>query len=154
MKINYLVLFLVVFLAGQATFAQESFKEKHYETDVQDFQSFVNEAYGDKAQEFVFNREIRSAILKNALKDRIWIKENGPGIDVPNRFPELSSVGKLNYNTNAQPSGSFDPDTFNPFFYKLNFNNTEDKEFYHVDGTQFYIVILPLSIERINELRN
>ena len=148
MKPNFLkYFFLFIFSIGFATgYAQEDdFKQRRYRPAQADFEKFVREAYGDRADELVFDRPSRLKTLKNLFKNSFIFVENSQTVGPPERFPKLSTVPLMKRYNPSLTRGTFDPKTFNPFNYEFNFYSKE-RQFFHVDGTYYYIIIEPFEI--------
>jgi|SRR5699024_705547 len=145
------LLFLTLGLQAQET---EEYKEKYYTPDPAKFEQFVNQAYGDRAEELVFSRKTKKLILKDYLTNRIIIVDRNPELDIPaEHFQQLSNIGAFDYTTVPSLGGSINPDEFNPFYYKIDLYNTKEIQYIHITGTHFYVKIEPFDPEVINELR-
>ncbi len=140
-------LFLFIFSLGFVTgYAQEDdFKQRRYRPAQADFQKFVKEAYGDKANELVFDRPSRLKTLKNLFANSFIFVENSQTAGVPEYFPELSMIPLMSTYNPSLTRTTFNPATFNPFKYEFNFYSKE-RQFFHVDGTNYYIIIEPFVI--------
>lgn len=102
----------------------------------------IQELYGDKTQEMVGNDPVRLNFLTNFLEKRFEIiKTDNNKLD--DKSIKLSTVVLLNkYNPTLQRDEQFDPETFNPLKYNLDFTTTLTKV-YRVDNTDYIIVIKP-----------
>lgn len=139
-------LFFVFLFASAISNAQESdFKQRRWRPDQSKFENFILEAYGNRADELVFDRPSRLKTLKNLFENSFIFVENGPGIEVPDYFPELSSISLVTRYNSSVTAGTFNPLTFNPFKYDFNFYSKE-RQFFHVDGTNYFIIIEPFEI--------
>lgn len=141
----YSLFFVFLFTFVSANAQDTDFKQRRWRPDQSNFENFVREAYGEKADELVFDRSSRLKTLKNLFANSFIFVENGHGIAVPEYFPELSTVPLVKRYNSALTRNSFDPNTFNPFKYEFNFYSKE-RQFFHVDGTNYFIIIEPFQI--------
>lgn len=112
----------------------------------QDVKAKLTEVYGDKAQE-VFNSDPeRIKIFTELLQNRLSIVKQ---VSTPDdKLPKLSQVALLNkYNPALQRDKGYDPETFNPLKYNLNFF-PKATTMYRIDNTDYVIVIEPQSFNR------
>lgn len=151
MKIKILLLSIVFFCMNLfAVQAQEKdFKERRYTPDMAKFESFVKEAYGEKADALVFDIPIREKTLKDILRNRVTLVERYN--KVPDFFTNLSTIPLLKYNSALSRDSHVDPKTFNPFKYNIDFYQTKKRQKIHIDGTSWYLVIEPLNIDLLNK---
>jgi hypothetical protein len=99
----------------------------------------IQEVYGDKTQEIVQNDPERIKVLTDLLENRIKIMES-PAVG-EDKYTKLSTVPLANkYNPSLQRDVVFDPATFNPLKYSMNFF-TSQTQIYRVDNTDYLIVI-------------
>lgn len=99
----------------------------------------ISEVYGNKTQEIFQNDPDRLKALTDLLNNRIKIVESPVNGD--DKYTKLSSISLLNkYNSNLKRDVVFNPNTFNPLKYNLNFFTTE-VQIYRVDNTDYIIVI-------------
>lgn len=155
MKMNYLYYFLFFLLvsAGSLHAQQEiEYKEKYHTPNVQNFEQFIADAYGDRAEELVFNNEIKRLILKDYFEKRIEIIDRNPEIENPPSHENLNNLGGMGY-VSTPSLEDFDPENFNPFYYNIDFLNTKEIQFFHISNNRFYIQIKPFDPEVINQLR-
>lgn len=152
---NYFYVVFSFLLISIGTYGQENedYKEKYYTPEASKFEQFVNQAYGDRADELVFDRETRRLILKDFLTRRLTIVDRYPEIPIPTEFQQLSGIEDLGYVQTPSIGGTVDPSNFNPFYYKIDHLNTEKIQHIHITGTNFYLKILPFQPEVINQLR-
>lgn len=131
---------------------EEVYKEHRYTPNATNFEQFINQAYGNRAQELVFDREIRALILKDYFTRRMTVVERNSEIPMPDWFVELSSLDQMGYVSAPAVSGD-DLENFNPFYYNIDYLNTEEWQYIRISGTNFYLVIQPFDVDEINKLR-
>ena len=106
----------------------------------------IQEVYGDKTQELVFNDPIRLAFLNDLLENRIKIIES-PAVG-EDKYIKLSTVTLLNkYNPSLSRDVVFDTLNFNPLKYNFNFFS-KTASVYRVDNTNYLIVIKPQTLKK------
>lgn len=106
----------------------------------------IQEVYGDKTQELVFNDPIRLAFLNDLLENRIKIIES-PAVG-EDKYIKLSTVTLLNkYNPSLFRDVVFDTLNFNPLKYNFNFFS-KTASVYRVDNTNYLIVIKPQTLKK------
>lgn len=99
----------------------------------------ITEVYGEKTQEIFQNDPDRLKALTDLLDNRIKIVESP--VIVEDKYTKLSTIPLLNkYNPNLTRDAVFNPNTFNPLKYNLNFFTTE-VQIYRIDNTDYIIVI-------------
>lgn len=99
----------------------------------------IEELLGDKTQEIIQNDPERIKVLNDLLENRIKIMES-PVVG-EDKYTKLSTVPLANkYNPSIQRDIVFDPATFNPLKYNMNFF-TSQTQIYRVDNTDYLIVI-------------
>ena len=99
----------------------------------------IQELLGDKTQEIVQNDPERIKVYNDLLENRIKIIES-PVVG-EDKYAKLSTVPLANkYNPAMQRDIVFDPATFNPLKYSMNFF-TSQTQIYRVDNTDYLIVI-------------
>ena len=109
------------------------------DASAQQVNSKIQEVYGDKTQEIAQSDPERIKLLNDLLDNRIKIIEMP--VNEKEVYPKLSDMPLLNkYNSQLQRDLVFNPDTFNPLKYSLNFFSLKT-EVYRVDNTAFLIVI-------------
>lgn len=149
----YVVISFLLISIGGYSQENEGYKEKYYTPDASKFEQFVHQAYGDRAEELVFDREIRTLILKDFLINRLTVVDRNPDIPIPTQFKQLATIGDMGYVASPSIGGPVDVSNFNPFFYKIDYLNTEKIQHIHITGTNFYLKIEPFDPEVINQLR-
>ncbi len=104
----------------------------------------IIEVYGSSYTEEVVNHPERREFLTNLLTKRISVEKTGKDLSKHN-YTKLSEVELYNrYNPNITRDAVFNPETFNPLKYQLNFYSFKDeREYYLIDGTDYVIVIEP-----------
>lgn len=148
----FVISFLLISIGGYSQEDQD-YKEKYYTPEASQFEQFVHQAYGDRAEELVLNKEVRTLILKDYLTNRLTIVDRHPDISIPSRFKQLSTIEDLGYVASPSIGGPINPSNFNPFFYRIDYLNTEEIQHIHITGTHFYLKIEPFKPEAINQLR-
>lgn len=99
----------------------------------------ITEVYGDKTQEIFQNDPDRLKALTDLLDNRIKLVESP--VHGEDKYTKLSTIPLLNkYNPNLKRDVVFNPSTFNPLKYNLNFF-TSEVQIYRVDNTDYIIVI-------------
>lgn len=140
---NFAFLFCCMFVSI-ACFAQEAdFKQRRYRPLIQNFEKFVREAYGNKADELIFNRPARLKTVKNIYKNSVIVVETSQ--KVPEHYSSFSQIELVKRYNPSVTRRFFSPDTFNPLKFKFNFYSKE-RQFFHVEGTQYFIIIEPFKI--------
>lgn len=108
----------------------------------------IQEVYGDKTQEMVGNSPVLLNFLNDLLTKRIKIEEMPAGNE-EKKFPMLSQIELLNkYNPSMVRDAEFNPQTFNPLKYNLEFGSNSNTLVYRVDNTNYIIVIHPQSANK------
>jgi len=119
-----------------------TYGENVKETLTQKERKYIIEAYGDKAEDFVFNNPQRLKEFKHILRNRVVI-EFYKNKDLSSITP-LSKVPFINSSkSNIKSSYIFNPEMFNPLLYMFDFFSSNSIKYYHVDNTQYLIKILP-----------
>ena len=109
------------------------------EASAQQINPKIQEVYGDKTQEILQNDPERIKVLNDLLDNRIKIVES-PVVG-EDKYTKLSTVPLQNkYNPDLKRDLSFDPASFNPLKYGMNFF-TSEVQIYRVDNTDYLIVI-------------
>lgn len=152
---NYFYVMLSFLLISIGTYGQENevYKERYYTPEASKFEQFVNQAYGDRADELVLGDEIRRLILKDFFTSRLTITDRNPEYPIPADYQQLLVLGGLGYVDPPLISGPIDPNSFNPFYYRIDYLNTKKTQHIHITGTNFYMKIMPFQPEVINQLR-
>lgn len=149
-KKNKIALLFLLFMTGIMVtgYAQEQeapFKLRKYAPDMGNFEKHVKEAYGEKANELVFEEPSRLKTIKNIYQNSIVVVESA--YKFKKNVSELSTVPLLKRYNSSVSRTSFFPETFNPLKFRFDFYSNE-KQFFHVDGTNYYIIIKPFEIRR------
>ncbi|MBC7694236.1 MAG: hypothetical protein H7141_02190 [Burkholderiales bacterium] len=106
----------------------------------------IQEIYGGKMQEFAQNDPEHLVRLKDLIDNRIKIIESAAFAE--EKYVKLSTIELLNkYNPDLKRDLTYDPITFNPLKYNLNFFSTKP-EVYRIDNTDYLIVITPQSLNK------
>jgi hypothetical protein len=101
---------------------------------------FILEVYGDYAQKYVFDNPQRLKDLKNLLRNRVVIEKNEQ-LRKKKDVVKLSSMPLFNsYVPDLTRDSNFNPNSFNPLKYNLEFFSNEAK-LYVVDGSDYIILI-------------
>lgn len=154
LKFIYTV-FLILFVSLSVSGQEHDYKENYYAPDDAKFEQFVREAYGAKADELIFNNEIRYLELKDFFTNRLLIVDRNPKFDLPDWFTELAEIGELGYvSAPNYTDANFNPKAFNPFYYKINYLITDTLQWIRISGTHYYIKVKPFDVQVINKLRN
>lgn len=130
-KIITTLIFAVIFLASNA----------------QEINPKIKEVYGDKTQELFGNDPDRLKIYNDLINNRITIIESP--ISGKEKCQKLSQMELMNrYNPSLVRDLVFDPTTFNPLKYKLNFFSSTSTNVYRVDNTNYIIIIQPQTTQK------
>lgn len=106
----------------------------------------IQEVYGQKTNELVANNPTMLNFLNELLNNRVKIEQVSSSED-SYKFPKLSAASLLNkYNPALQRDAVFNPETFNPLKYNLEFTSKDEKKVYAVDNTNYVIIISPQTI--------
>ena len=100
----------------------------------------LEEVYGDKLNEYVLSKPQRLKDIKHLLRNRIVIKQID-GVTDNNKYQTLSQVGLFNrYNGSLTMDTNYDPITFNPLKYNLDYHR-RGSIMYRIDNTNYFIII-------------
>jgi hypothetical protein len=110
-------------------------------TNAQDVDLRIQEMLGEKLQETLTNEPQRIRAFAELLETRLSVVKMP--VNPKEDYVKLSTVPLLNkYNSALTRDGAFDPATFNPLKYNLNFFSTKT-EVYRIDNTDYIIMIKP-----------
>lgn len=112
--------------------------------DPSNFDRFLSEVYTGKGKKLVKPDTRRYTFMKEFYNERLsYVKSDSKKLELSD-FTKLSQIDLYNtYNKGLVRDGSsFNPQSFNPFKYALNFYGFE-RQLVHVDGTDYIIVIEP-----------
>lgn len=100
----------------------------------------IDEAYGDKADEYIYSNGQNLKLMKQLLRNRIKISQtDNPNFLKKGKF--LSEVPLFDYfNKTIKREAVFNLETFNPLCYRLDFFS-KGNYFYRIDNTNYYIEI-------------
>ena len=113
----------------------------------QDIDPKIKEVYGESESQALRNNPDRLERLTDLLNNRIKILE--VPVEGKEKCPKLSQMELITrYNSNLTRDVVFDPATFNPLKYNLNFFSTTSNVVYRVDNTNYLIVIEPQSTQK------
>jgi hypothetical protein len=132
------LLFAIAFLISVTGSSQTVIKP-----DVSKTTDFLEEVYAGEMTNLGFDKPQRIEQYQQILS-RIEIIEHTENL--PGKVFLLSQVPLINvYNPNLSDDlgENFDPYTFNPFKYKMDFFRNDALVRYKVDGTNYVIQILP-----------
>lgn len=108
--------------------------------------SRIQEVYAGKTEEMVASNPTLLTFLNDLLSNRIKIQQVAAEDD-NSKFTKLSQLDLLNkYNPSLQRDAVFNPQTFNPLKYNMEFTSNSVKKVYLVDNTNYIIVIEPQTI--------
>lgn len=108
----------------------------------------IQEVYGDKTQTFASENPEMIIFFNNLLENRVKIEQLSVETD-RSKFTRLSQIGLLNkYNPSMQRDAVFNPQTFNPLKYDMDFSSTSGRKVYVVDNTNYVIIIEPQTASR------
>lgn len=115
-------------------------------SSAQNFNPKIQAVYGDKMQEFAQNNPEHIARLNDLLDNRIKVIESPASAE--DKYIKLSSVEILNkYNPDLKRDLDYDPITFNPLKYNLDFFSNSPVV-YRIDNTDLLIVITPQTLNK------
>lgn len=99
----------------------------------------ISEVFGQEAEEWKSKAPDHIKFFERLLSERISYRQEPyvPG----EKYTKLSSIElEHKVNPNLKRDETFNPETFNPLKYRLNFYS-KVTEMYRVDGTNYIIVI-------------
>lgn len=100
----------------------------------------LREAYADKLNDFVLSKPQRLKDFKNLLRNRIVIKKITSITDA-SKYKTISQAGLFDsYNKSLTVDTGYNPSTFNPLKYNLQFFG-RGSAMYRIDNTDFFIII-------------
>lgn len=112
----------------------------------QQIDSRIKELYGNKTDEMVGQNPELLNFLNDLLVNRIKIREED-NVKIDKKWPKLSEVKLLNkYNSAISRDEVFNPATFNPLKYNFEISSNSETKIYHVDNTNYLIVIEPQAL--------
>lgn len=116
--------------------------------NINDVDPRIKDIYSDSTIKYLLNRPERLKMLNDVL-NRVKIEKSGKDFSFT-KFKKLSQVPLLNkYNSNLKRDDVFDPSTFNPLKYNMNFYSFDaEPVIYLVDNTDYIIVISPQSTKK------
>jgi len=104
--------------------------------------AFIDEVYGEYANEFIYNKPHRVKAFKQILRNRVRIGlYKNKDLSSLKRLSQVPLINSINHS--LQRDFTFDADNFNPLKYAFNFFSKNRAESYRVDNTQYLITILP-----------
>lgn len=110
-------------------------------TNAQEVDLRIQEMLGEKLQETLANEPQRIKAFTELLENRLSVVKIP--VNPKEDYVKLSTVPLLNkYNPALTRDAAFDPATFNPLKYNLNFFSTK-AEVYRIDNTDYIIMIKP-----------
>ncbi|MFN2261425.1 MAG: hypothetical protein ABR595_05120 [Psychroflexus sp.] len=139
---NYtkIVLMTVVGLFANMLIAQNGHEVHKPNSDKYD--QFIEEVYGDQADELVFSKPLRYKSIKKMLNERVEFIQysKSPG---QNHFTNITEVGMFDEYKSVSEDLIFDPTTFNILKYDIDFYKLHEEQRFLFKDTNFVIVILP-----------
>lgn len=115
-------------------------------TNAQQVDLRIREILGEKLQEILTNEPQKIRSLTDLLENRLSVVEIP--VNPKEDYIKLSTVPLLNkYNPALTRDITFDPATFNPLKYSLNFFSTKT-EVYRIDNTNYLIMIKPQTFNK------
>jgi len=100
----------------------------------------LKEAYADKLNAYVLSKPQRLKDFKNLLRNRIVVKKI-TSISDASKYQTISQAGLFDsYNKNLSFDTSYNPNTFNPLKYNLQFFG-RGSAMYRIDNTDYFIII-------------
>ena len=150
MKFKLLYTFVLLFTISISTVSSQNKKQQplkviNYGENINDpltqkELSFIKEAYGENAQEYVLNIPQRVKDVKHILRNRVYIEEY--------KNKDLSSIKLLSSvplnNKSLKTDNSFNPNTFNGLNYSFDFySRSKEIITFRVDNTSYLISVKP-----------
>ncbi len=141
MKIRKILWPLAIF----AMFICTDLAAQQIQPEPANFDRFINQVYTNSGKEQIAPTTRRYAFMQHFFNNRIsYVVYDPEKLQVLN-YTKLSQIQLFDtYNKGLQRDSSFNPETFNPFKYRLGFYGNK-KQFVHVDNTNYVIVIEPQS---------
>ena len=150
MRLNILYVFIILFSFGTHLSEAQTRKKQaltlvKYNENVKapltvKETKMLQEVYGDKLNEYVLSKPQRLKDTKHLLRNRIVVKEI-KGIFDTNKYQTLSQVGLFDrYNSNLVMDATYNPITFNPLKYNLDFYR-RGSVMYRIGNTDYFIII-------------
>jgi hypothetical protein len=104
---------------------------------------YIDEVYGDYANELVYNNPHRLKSFKNILRNRVVINRyDGKNLASMTNLSQVPLVNSI--NNSLSRDGFFNENNFNPLKYNFGFfSRIESHQYYRVDNIQYVITILP-----------
>ena len=108
------------------------------------FNSYIAAVYTGQGAEFIKPDSRRYAYFKELYEQRIrFVKNDAEKLAQDSSLKRLSSVDMYSvYNKGLMRDLSFDPNTFNPFKYNIDFYSNQ-KLTYWIDGSDYLLIITP-----------
>lgn len=102
----------------------------------------IQEVYGNMTEELVSKDPDRLKFLNDLLQNRLTIEKTQKNLEGYN-IQKLSEVPLFNkFNPGLKRDAEFNPNSFNPLKYLLNFYSFEiEPVYYIIDNTDYIIVI-------------
>lgn len=142
MLTNYtkIVLTTVVGLFANMLIAQNGYEVHKPNPDKYD--QFIEEVYGEYADELVFSKPLRYKSIKKILNERVKFIEYSkpPG---QNHFTNITEVGMFDQYNPVSEDLVIDPTSFNILKYDIDFYELHEEQRFLFRDTNFVIVILP-----------
>lgn len=103
--------------------------------------NMLKEAYTDQLEKYVLSNPQRLKDMKHLLRNRIKIKAMPELTGYSEKYITLSQAGLFDsYNKNLILDTSYNPNTFNPLKYNLQFFG-RGQHLYRIDNTDYFILI-------------
>ncbi len=109
------------------------------------FDQFIKQVYVNQGASQITPKTRKYSFMKTFFNELIQYVTYDPAKLQLLNYTKLSQIELFNdYNKGLPRDASFNPATFNPFKYKLDFYSNK-VQFIHVDNTNYVIVIQPQS---------
>lgn len=126
------------------TFSGLSLQAQSVRPPAQKFGTYIDAVYTNSGKDFIKPDSRRYAYFKELYLNRItFVKNDAEKLSQDTSLLKLSSVALYDtYNKGLMRDASFDPSTFNPFKYNLDFYSA-NKLIYWIDNSDYLLVITP-----------
>lgn len=126
--------FLILLTTFGARSQDQEFNNEVYRPDISKINTYAKEAYGKEKADGM--NEMNKADFRDMFQNRLIITKLD---NEPDDYTLLKNI--LAYNENLKQKKDFDPKTFNPLNYNMSYWNRENKEYYKVGNTGYYIIL-------------
>ena len=140
-QITFIVLLLI--FCSSLSYGQSEQDNKYSD---QFIENCIREVFQDKADELVFNRKSRYDSYLDLFKNRLRIDKTDMAKIEKAGYTKLSDVPlQKKYNANIRRDAGMNPTKINVLKYLCNFNPIGKPAIYHIDNTNYIIIVKPMS---------